>query len=1040
MRIARNAALALIAIAAGALLLAVLTNGSSAGKAPRWIQALSVPRAAKNEKAKSSSNRVGHKGLGPNTPVPKWAKGRAIHFAPMNTHVWAAEEREAAEEAGATSSHYRLYGPLRYDGGPVQHRPHVFVDFWGHGWIYHSALKEHVLDFYRSLNNSSYSGILTQYFDTSGAIGNETDLSSYSDTREGILEKDGETEIVGYEDVEAEVHYAINHQPGWGSPNSGDQYVIVPAPEYETYFPGEFCAFHEWDPAYNTTWTLLPYPDEEFASCPYFYGASFDWQEMQILASHEWAESATDPRAGYQGNLGWEGWLPNWREEQEIGDNCYGTSPDEIASGIWAQKIQDNFKNSAIGNTCTTSDPSPARFSATVTSPVIDEATHSAELRSSINPAGYPGGYQFEFRRPGGQTTFAPYPAGPLDEDSFSAINHGAKVESLKGETTYAVKLSATSEITTSLYTGYSIPWNSETSFTTPDWRPAINVEPIEGLETGAPTFHASIDPNGYDTKYHFEWGQTTNYEGGLVPYPDKSVGSGTSAVPVSGETLNWQFLPRTVYHYRVVATNQEGTTYSPDNTFITPGVPHPRIDQIEVGKTSAVVKGAVNPEGSKTTYYLDVRKINETSTPGIVTPVKSLPTGESYVPFSEEVKGLSLNTHYLVFLFAKNAIQEEYVSQDLYTPDPPPVVSTGEASEVTGYGATLSGTINPEELATEYSFQYGISIPGMSHSETKKLSAGTESVGVSQTIRGLSPSTTYYYRLTATNPAGSHGEYESFTTTDGKPKVTVESPSGVKSGQATLNAKVLTNGYGSYCWIEWGPTTSYGNATYHELVGGEPGESPVSQTILGLKSQTTYHYRFVVENAYGTDTSADQTLTTPNWLPAIGYQTQVGVTAGEATLTAGINPDSFATHYRFEWGPTASYGNSVPASDAEIGSGESEVEAAQTISGLKPATKYHFRTVATNAEGTTYGSDQTFVTGALQHWFACKEQTGGRYNNSKCATETVSKTWESLKLAEGEKSTIAAVANPIVFSGTSSGVEIVLSCETEVTGASLEN
>ena len=115
-------------------------------------------------------------------------------------------------------------------------------------------------------------------------------------------------------------------------------------------------------------------------------------------------------------------------------------------------------------------------------------------------------------------------------------------------------------------------------------------------------------------------------------------------------------------------------------------------------------------------------------------------------------------------------------------------------------------------------------------------------------------------------------------------------------------------------------------------------------------------------------------------------------------------------------------------------------MEVNQAIAGLKPSTGYHFRVVATNADGTAYGSDKTFTTGSPLHWFTCAKQSEGRYNSSKCSTESETKTWESSKLKEAEKTTIVAKGNPIAITATINGIKGTLNCETEVTNASLEN
>src|SRR6202035_4380613 len=62
------------------------------------------------------------------------------------------------------------------------------------------------------------------------------------------------------------------------------------------------------------------------------------------------------------------------------------------------------------------------------------------------------------------------------------------------------------------------------------------------------------------------------------------------------------------------------------------------------------------------------------------------------------------------------------------------------------------------------------------------------------------------------------------------------------------------------------------------------------------------------------------------------------------------------------EYGPTESYGSHVACSPSP-GSGKSAVAVSAAVTGLSANTSYHFRVLATNAGGTSEGSDRTFKT-----------------------------------------------------------------------------
>ena len=95
---------------------------------------------------------------------------------------------------------------------------------------------------------------------------------------------------------------------------------------------------------------------------------------------------------------------------------------------------------------------------------------------------------------------------------------------------------------------------------------PLIDAAYTTNLTESSVDLNAEINPKGFDTTYHFEWGTSTSY-GNSVPVPDADIGSGSSDVLVtqhlSGLSAN------TPYHWRVVATNSIGTKTGADHTFV---------------------------------------------------------------------------------------------------------------------------------------------------------------------------------------------------------------------------------------------------------------------------------------------------------------------------------------------------------------------------------------------------------------------------------------------------------------------------------------
>jgi hypothetical protein len=97
---------------------------------------------------------------------------------------------------------------------------------------------------------------------------------------------------------------------------------------------------------------------------------------------------------------------------------------------------------------------------------------------------------------------------------------------------------------------------------------------------------------------------------------------------------------------------------------------------------------------------------------------------------------------------------------------------------------------------------------------------------------------------------------------------------------------------------------------------------------------------------------------------PLLGATSATPTSSG-ATLKATIYPYGLDTRYRFEYGTTTAYGTSVPVPEGDAGStpypGTAQVEA--TISSLAANTTYHFRLVASNADGPASSGDSQFTT-----------------------------------------------------------------------------
>jgi hypothetical protein len=86
--------------------------------------------------------------------------------------------------------------------------------------------------------------------------------------------------------------------------------------------------------------------------------------------------------------------------------------------------------------------------------------------------------------------------------------------------------------------------------------------------------------------------------------------------------------------------------------------------------------------------------------------------------------------------------------------------------------------------------------------------------------------------------------------------------------------------------------------------------------------------------------------------------------TFSSVVLHGAVNPNGQPTNYYFQYGKTSGYGAQTPLAPA--GNGMVTLAVSQMITGLEPATIYHFRMVAISPSGTASGADHTFRTPKL--------------------------------------------------------------------------
>jgi hypothetical protein len=260
-------------------------------------------------------------------------------------------------------------------------------------------------------------------------------------------------------------------------------------------------------------------------------------------------------------------------------------------------------------------------------------------------------------------------------------------------------------------------------------------------------------------------------------------------------------------------------------------------------------------------------------------------------------------------------------------------------------------------------SFQYGLTTSYGSTTPVQTQNGNTVRP-VSASIAGLLANHIYHFRVVGHNNGGtSFGADRIFTTlaATGPPVVATSPATLIASLSATLNGSLNPHGLTTTVSFQYGTTTAYGSTTPMHSQTGNTYRN-ITANISGLGPNTVYHFRIVATNSAGTRMGGDRMFTTlaPTGLPVATTNPATFIASFSATLNALLNPHGLTTSFHFQYGTTPSYGlTTAPQNRA----GNTFQAVGTNVTSLTANTLYHFRVVASNAAGTTMGSDRTFTT-----------------------------------------------------------------------------
>jgi hypothetical protein len=265
------------------------------------------------------------------------------------------------------------------------------------------------------------------------------------------------------------------------------------------------------------------------------------------------------------GDNDFQGWLNEGLPNAVPGHTYYIELQTVFDTAILSAALQrtlanfDNIRLRVEDGTPTFGEPTA------VTLPATDTTGTSATLNGQVNARGLPTTFIYRYSTAASLSNPAIVGNPPFNGGSLTtSVARPRAITGLTACTTYHFRIEATNAQGTGV--------GSTRSFRT-NCKPTVETLVATGVGAHAATLNSRINPEGADTRYHYEYGTVASGGfGSREPAADLTLAAGTSDVlpnslPVGG------LAPETDYQVRVVATNALGSAVGNVVTFRTIGV-----------------------------------------------------------------------------------------------------------------------------------------------------------------------------------------------------------------------------------------------------------------------------------------------------------------------------------------------------------------------------------------------------------------------------------------------------------------------------------
>jgi hypothetical protein len=209
-----------------------------------------------------------------------------------------------------------------------------------------------------------------------------------------------------------------------------------------------------------------------------------------------------------------------------------------------------------------------------ITGEATEVSANTATIAGSVNP-GSSGvnsdtSYYFQYSTDTSYSTQIPSVAADAGQGT-SPVPETASLTGLQPNTTYHYRIIATNDNANAAGGAPQLVYGEAKTFTTPATPPLLGPATASAITQSTATITATLDAQGLPTHWELRLGNTS---GELEPQAAGNT-EGSSALPLA---LNVASLsPGTVYYYKMIAVNPNGTVETPEAAFTTAPTPAPQ-------------------------------------------------------------------------------------------------------------------------------------------------------------------------------------------------------------------------------------------------------------------------------------------------------------------------------------------------------------------------------------------------------------------------------------------------------------------------------